>query len=55
MTELRTRMVRDMTLRGFSPRTHTSYLTAVVGLAKHYETNEVYAPRLTPQRSNPPA
>ena len=36
MTALRTRMVRDMTLRGFSPRTHKSYLTAVVGLAKHY-------------------
>ena len=36
MTELRTRMVRDMTLRGFSPRTHTSYLAAVVGLAKYY-------------------
>jgi site-specific recombinase XerD len=29
-------MIRDMTLRGFSPRTHESYLAAVVGLARHY-------------------
>ncbi len=36
MSELRDRMIRDMTLRGFSPRTHKSYLAAVVGLAKHY-------------------
>jgi integrase/recombinase XerD len=36
MTELRTRMVRDMTLRGFSPRTHTSYIAAVVHLARYY-------------------
>ena len=36
MTELRTRMVRDMTLRGFSPRSHKSYLAAVVRLARHY-------------------
>ncbi|MGH7331206.1 MAG: tyrosine-type recombinase/integrase [Candidatus Rokuibacteriota bacterium] len=34
MRELRDRMIRDMTLRGFSPRTHESYLAAVVGLAK---------------------
>ncbi len=26
MSELRTRMIRDMTLRGFSPRTHQAYL-----------------------------
>ena len=30
MSELRTRMIRDMTLRGFSPRTHASYIAAVV-------------------------
>ena len=30
MTELRARMVREMTLRGFSPRTHKSYIAAVV-------------------------
>jgi len=36
MTELRTRMVRDMTLRGFSPRTHKSYIAAVVQLARYY-------------------
>jgi integrase/recombinase XerD len=36
MTELRTRMLRDMTLRGFSPRTHKSYIAAVVGLARYY-------------------
>src|SRR3989442_2755624 len=36
MSELRTRMIRDMALRGFSPRTHESYIAAVVRLAKHY-------------------
>jgi site-specific recombinase XerD len=36
MTELRRRMIRDMTVRGFSPRTHDSYLSAVRGLARHY-------------------
>ncbi len=36
MSELRDRMVRDMTVRGLSPRTHTAYLRAVVGLATHY-------------------
>jgi len=36
MSELRTRMIRDMTLRGFSPRTHHAYLAAVVALAKYY-------------------
>ncbi len=30
MSELRTRMIRDMTLRGFSPRTHQAYIAAVV-------------------------
>ena len=36
MTELRRRMVRDMTLRGFSPLTHEAYLGAVSRLAAHY-------------------
>jgi len=36
MSELRTRMIRDMALRGFSPRTHESYIAAVVKLAKYY-------------------
>ena len=34
MSELRTRMIRDMTLRGFSPRTHEAYIQQVVGLAQ---------------------
>jgi hypothetical protein len=33
MTELRARMIRDMTVRGFSPRTHEAYIQQVVGLA----------------------
>jgi hypothetical protein len=36
MTELRRRMVRDMTLRGFSPLTHEAYLGAVSRPAAHY-------------------
>ncbi len=35
MSELRARMIRDMTVRGFSPRTHEAYIRAVVGLARH--------------------
>ncbi len=37
MSELRNRMIRDMTVRGFSPRTHEAYIAAVVRLAKHYK------------------
>jgi len=37
MTELRQRMIDQMTLRGFSPRTHESYLDAVTGLARYYK------------------
>ena len=37
MNELRTRMMRDMALRGFSPRTHEAYIAAVVKLAKYYK------------------
>jgi integrase/recombinase XerD len=36
MSELRTRLIRDMALRGFSPRPHESYVAAVVKLAKYY-------------------
>lgn len=36
MSELRQRMIDEMTLRGFSPRTHESYLGAVSGLTRHY-------------------
>jgi site-specific recombinase XerD len=35
MSELRTRMIRDMAVRGFSPRTHEAYIRQVVGLARH--------------------
>src|SRR5471030_3195953 len=37
MSELREKMVRDMQLRRFAPRTQESYLEAVYGLAKHYK------------------
>ena len=30
-------MIRDMALRGFSPRTHDAYIAAVVRLAKYYK------------------
>jgi len=36
MSALRDRMIRDMTVRGFSPRTHGAYIRQVVGLARHY-------------------
>ncbi|MEJ1342250.1 MAG: site-specific integrase [Candidatus Sedimenticola sp. (ex Thyasira tokunagai)] len=36
MTPLRNKMIEAMTVRGFSPRTHESYLQAVEGLAKYY-------------------
>lgn len=36
MTELRTRMLRDMTVRGLAPRTHKAYIAAVARLAMHY-------------------
>jgi len=36
MGELRTRMDRDMVLRGLAVRTRESYLAAVAGLARHY-------------------
>ena len=36
-TPLRQRMIDEMTLRGMSPRTHESYIGAVLGLAKYYK------------------
>jgi integrase/recombinase XerD len=33
---LREKMIKDMKLRGFSPRTQQSYVDAVAGLAKFY-------------------
>ncbi len=36
MGALRTKMVEEMKLRNFSPRTQQSYLAAVVGLVKYY-------------------
>lgn len=37
MSELRTRMIRDMTVRGFSPSTHEAYIGQVVQLARYYK------------------
>ena len=36
MGALRNKMIEEMKLRNFSPRTQQSYLSAVVGLVKHY-------------------
>ena len=36
MSALRKRMIQDMQLRGFSPRTQESYARAVRKLAEHY-------------------
>ena len=36
MTELRRRMIHEMTVRGFAPSTHKAYLSAVRMLARHY-------------------
>ena len=36
MTELRRRMIHEMTVRGFAPSTHKAYLSAVRKLAVHY-------------------
>lgn len=36
MTPLRQQMIDAMLVRGFSPRTHTSYLAAVTDLARYY-------------------
>ena len=36
MTELRRRMLEDLQLAGFAPKTQKSYVDAVQRLAKHY-------------------
>jgi hypothetical protein len=36
MTELRRKMIEDLALAGYSPKTQRSYLDAVRKLAKHY-------------------
>ena len=36
MGALRTKMIEEMRLRNFSPRTEQSYVAAMVGLAKYY-------------------
>ena len=36
MGALRTKMIEEMKLRNFSPRTHKSYLAGVIGLVRHY-------------------
>jgi len=36
MTELRARMVREMTVRGYSARTQEAYVRQMVGLVRHY-------------------
>jgi len=37
MSTLRERLIEDMKLRGFSPRTQQSYARAVSKLAEHYQ------------------
>ena len=37
MTSLRQKMIKEMTVREFSPRTQEAYLSAITGLAKHYK------------------
>ncbi len=37
MATLRQKMINEMTLREFSPRTQEAYLAAVTGLARHYK------------------
>ncbi len=37
MTELRQRMIQDMQLHGFSPKTQRCYIDAVRNLARHYD------------------
>ena len=36
MGPLRTKMIEEMKLRDFSPRTEQSYVAAMVGLARYY-------------------
>ena len=41
MGALRTKMIEEMKLRNFSPRTQQSYLGAMVGLVKHYRNRRI--------------
>jgi Phage integrase, N-terminal SAM-like domain len=43
MGALRTQIIEEMKLRNFSPRTQQSYLSAMVGLVKHYRRSPVDA------------
>lgn len=46
MSELRKKMIRDMQLRNFSPKTQQGYLTSVTGLAKYYhQSPEAISPK----------
>src|SRR5262245_54508082 len=36
MTELRARMIHEMSLRRFSPKTHKAYLGQMIGLVRHF-------------------
>lgn len=47
MTPLRKKMIEAMQLRGFSPRTHESYLSAVEKLACYHHTSP---DRLSPEQ-----
>ncbi len=42
MTPLRAKMIKAMQMRGFSPRTQQSYLSAVKGLARYPQGKVVY-------------
>ena len=41
MTELRQKMIRTMELRNLSDNTQRRYLSAVTGIAKHYQRSPV--------------
>lgn len=41
MTELRQKMVRAMELKNLSSNTQRAYLTAVTGIAKHYQRSPI--------------
>ena len=64
MTPLRKQMIRQMDLKNLSPHTRRSYLNAVTGLTRHYQTSpeaitkemiEDYLLYLKNDRGNAPA
>ena len=64
MTPLRKQMIREMDLKNLSPHTRRSYLNAVTGLTRHYQTSpeaitqemiEDYLLYLKNDRGNAPA